>query len=141
MTEISRFIYFGILVGMSVMDIKDRKIPVLMLVTAIVAAIIYQVLFRTENLLIVIGGMAISVFFFFVSMITGESIGYGDCFGILGLSIYLGLWKLLEVLAGTFFLLVCGAMAVLFRKKMSRKGALPFFPFLAAGYLLWIILD
>ena len=141
MTEISRFVCFGILAGMSVMDIKVRKIPVLLLVTAIVAAIIYQVLFRTENLMIVIGGMVISVFFFFVSMITEESIGYGDCFGILGLGIYLGLWKLLEVLAGTFFLLICGAMVELFRKKMSRKCALPFFPFLAAGYLLWMILD
>lgn len=141
MAEISRFVCLGILAGMSVMDIKVRKIPILMLVTGIVAAIIYQVVFRTENLMIVIGGMAIGVFFFLVSMITGENIGYGDCFGILGLGIYLGIWKLLEVLAGTFFLLTCGAMVALLRKKMSKKCALPFFPFLAAGYLLWIILD
>lgn len=138
--EISRMVCLGILMWISVTDIKIRKIPMTVLVIGNAGAVIFQIIFRTEDLMIIVGGMVIGLFFFLASKITEESIGYGDCFGILGLGIYLGLWKLLEVLAGTFFLLLLGSVVVLCKEKMSRKCTLPFFPFLAAGYLIWMII-
>lgn len=138
--EMSRMVCLGILTGISVTDIRIRKIPMAVLIIGNAGAALFQIIFRTEDLMVIAGGMGIGLFFFLVSKITEESIGYGDCFGILGLGIYLGLWKLLEVLAGTFFLLLSGSIIVLCKKRMSKKCTLPFFPFLAAGYLIWMII-
>ena len=71
--------------------------------------------------------------------ITREGMGYGDSWSILILGIYLGVWKLLEVLSTAFMLLGAAAVICLVGKKMSRKYRLPFLPFLAAGYLCSIL--
>ena len=55
------------------------------------------------------------------------------------LGIFLGIWKLMEVLAGAFFILSLTSVFFLARKKMSRKQSIPFFPFLAIGYLLQVL--
>ena len=73
---------------------------------------------------------------------------------ILLLGIYLGIWKLLIVLSGAFFLLTLAAVVLLSyysirgkgmaqgtvgMKKISRKYALPFYPFLTCGYILYLV--
>ena len=118
--EISRMICFGILAGMSVLDIASRKVPV-------------------KALLILAAGAAVGVLFIFMSKVTKEGIGYGDSLGIFVLGMYLGVWSLLEVLSGAFFLLAISAAVLLAGKRMSRKCALPFYPFLTIGYALWMI--
>lgn len=62
--------------------------------------------------------------------------GYGDSWAILILGIFLGLWGVLEVLAAAFLLLTLVSVVLLARKRMSRRLSVPFYPFLAAGYLI-----
>jgi len=44
------------------------------------------------------------------------------------------------VLSVTFFLLVCVSVPVLCIEKMSRKYTLPFLPFLAGGYVCFLLM-
>ena len=139
--EVSRIICLGILIIVSVIDLKCRKIPVNILAAASAGALIYRCLCCRESVMLLAGGIGIGVFFLFISRITQESIGYGDSLGILCLGIYLGMWKLLEILAGAFFLLALCGIAVLIRKRMSRKSALPFYPFLAVSYAACLLAE
>ncbi len=135
--KLSQMICMGILTGLSVIDIKCRKIPIGILAAADAGALIYQALFGKEDAALVFGGIAVGILMLAISRLTEESIGYGDSLGIAGLGGYLGFWKLLEVLAAAFFLLaVCGIL-VLTKKRMERKSALPFYPFLAVSYILY----
>ena len=88
------------------------------------------------DLRMLLGGTGVGAVFLLVSRMTGEGVGYGDSWLILILGIYLGMWKLLEVLAGTCLLLAVTSVICLTVKRMSRRCTLPFVPFLAAGYLL-----
>lgn len=139
--EVSQIVCMGILIIVSIIDLKYRKIPAGILAAVSGGAFIYQCLCRREDVILIAGGIGIGVFFLYISRVTRESIGYGDSLGILSLGIYLGMWKLLEILAGAFFLLALCGIVVLIRKKMSRKSALPFYPFLALSYMICLIVE
>ena len=129
----------GILLSLSVIDIHFRRIPVDILVMASIAALVYQGITRQADLLMAAGGAGVGILFLLVSKVTREGFGYGDSWAILALGIYLGLWGVLDVLAGTFCLLAAASLICLTAKKMSRKHTIPFIPFLAAGYLLSVL--
>lgn len=139
MWEVSRIMCLGALTGLSVVDILYRKIPGEILALGMVGALAYHLVARETDPWILAGGAGVGLLFLLVSRITREGIGYGDSWAVLDLGLYLGLWKLLEVLAGTFFLLFAASVAALARKRMSRKSTLPFFPFLASGYLMVLL--
>ena len=139
MWTISRVISMGILTGASIADIHSRKIPVYILISGNLMALGYQIFIGKDNIWLILGGTGIGLLFLLISRITREGMGYGDSWSILILGIYLGVWKLLEVLSTAFMLLGAAAVICLVGKKMSRKYRLPFLPFLAAGYLCSIL--
>lgn len=139
MWEISQVFCMGILLSLSVIDIHFRRIPVDILVMASIAALVYQGITRQADLWMATGGAGVGILFLLVSKVTREGFGYGDSWAILALGIYLGLWGVLDVLAGTFCLLAAASLICLTAKKMSRKHTIPFIPFLAAGYLLSVL--
>lgn len=138
MTEGSKIICMVILTVAALEDVRSQSVHSILLLAGNVSAILYQVLFRAENSISIAGGIAIGLLFVLVSKVTEEKLGYGDSIGILGMGIYLGFWKLLEVLCGVFFLLTIGAGVCLVFKKMDRRCTVPFYPFLTVGYLLWM---
>lgn len=132
----------GILAGVSVIDLRTRKIPVCLLAVLNLLVIIlqlYQLSGGRGDVVLIIEGMGVGAAFFLISRVTEEGIGYGDSWMILILGIYLGVWELLEVLAGACFLLAVASAACLTVKKMSAGCSLPFIPFLTAGYVLQIV--
>ena len=139
MWEISQVFCMGILLSLSVIDIHFRRIPVDILVMASIAALVYQGITRQADLWMAAGGAGVGILFLLVSKVTREGFGYGDSWAILALGIYLGLWGVLDVLAGKFCLLAAASLICLTAKKMSRKHTIPFIPFLAAGYLLSVL--
>ena len=139
MWEISQVFCMGILLSLSVIDIHFRRIPVDILVMASIAALVYQGITRQADLWMAAGGAGVGILFLLVCKVTREGFGYGDSWAILALGIYLGLWGVLDVLAGTFCLLAAASLICLTAKKMSRKHTIPFIPFLAAGYLLSVL--
>lgn len=140
MWTVSKVIAMGILLGLSVMDCRIRKVPGNVLFLCMAGAIIQQVIIKNvDGRLVVTGGM-LGIIFLWISKITGEAIGYGDSLAILVLGIYLGIWGVLEVLATSFFLLgVLGLICIVLGKK-KKQLAFPFYPFLTVGYLLGVCL-
>ena len=139
MWTVSEIICLGSLARLSVADMHYRKVPGEILAMGAVGACVYRICMEQENVWILGGGIAIGILFLFISRVTGEKLGYGDSLAILILGIYMGIWKLLLVLSGAFTFLTIGAVLVLSSRKMSRKCTLPFFPFLTAGYLLYLM--
>lgn len=69
-----------------------------------------------------------------------QSIGYGDglAVGILGL--FLGGRDAAAILLCGLFLCACVSMAVLTFGKMKKQTAIPFVPFLAAGFVCELLI-
>lgn len=141
MWRISEVICLLILLFFSIMDIQMRKVSVYMLAAAGAGSVLYQLLFGKMNLWLLTGGCLIGVAFVLLSKITDEGIGYGDSIGIIVLGIFLGFWRVLTVISIAFFLLLCMLIPVMWKKCMSRKAALPFYPFLTGGYICLMIME
>lgn len=127
---------FCILVLLSYTDIRSRQVSAKLLICSNIAAVLYHLCVRQMNAWVIAGGAAAGALFLLLSKVTREGIGFGDSWAILILGIYLGIWKLTEVLCAAFVMLGVFSAIVLCRNKMSRKCTLPFFPFLTGGYLL-----
>ncbi len=141
MWTISVLLSMGLLVWVSIADIRSRKVPVYILLSGNLAALAYQIFAGKDSVWLIIGGAGAGLLFLLISRVTREGLGYGDSWMILILGIYLGIWKLLEVLSAAFLILGIAAVICLWAGKMSRKFRLPFLPFLAAGYLYSILLE
>lgn len=139
MWTLSQAVCMGLLAGISVVDIYFRKLPAVWLLAGNVAALGYQIFVGKGDVWLIMGGIGIGILFLLVSKVTGESMGYGDSWTILIMGMYLGIWELIEVLAGAFFLLAIFSVIGLTVKKMSKRLRIPFLPFLAAGYLLNVV--
>ena len=139
MWTVSRMVCMGLLAGLSLADIYKRRIPLKCLIIGSLLAVGYQIFIGRGDIIMILGGIGVGMSFLLISRITRESLGYGDSLAILILGIYLGLWELLMVLAGAFFLLAVFSVAGLTARKMSRKLSIPFFPFLSAGYLMSVL--
>ena len=75
------------------------------------------------------------VLFLLVSKVTEEAIGYGDSVAIVILGGYLGVWKVVGVLAAAFFTSGVCSVILAFRRRVKT---MPFFPFLTLGYILML---
>ena len=140
MWTVSKGISFILMMILSGIDIKKRAIPKAMLYVSGASSVLYHLVERKTEWILLIGGAGVGAAFLLFSKITKEGIGYGDSWGILILGSFLGFWKVLTVLAITFFLLLCVLMPLMWIKKMNRKTTLPFFPFLTAGYLFFLFM-
>ena len=139
MWKVSQCISMVLLAVLSITDIHSRRIPVIVLISGNLAVLCYQIYIAKEDVFVLAGGIGVGLLFLLVSRVTREGMGYGDSWTILILGIYLGLWKLLEVLLAAFLLLWIAAIIFLSLNKISREYNLPFIPFLAAGYLFSIL--
>ncbi len=139
MWTVSQVICLGSLAGLSVADIYYRKVSGEILAMGAAGVLIYQFCSRSISLWMLGGGVGIGGLFLLASKVTREGIGYGDSLAIMILGAYMGVWELLKVLSGAFVLLFVVSAAGLCMRKMSRKYALPLFPFLTAGYLLELL--
>ncbi|HIW83578.1 MAG TPA: prepilin peptidase [Candidatus Dorea gallistercoris] len=140
MWEVGRVMCLGVLAGLAVTDICWRRIPAEIFVMGTIGILVYQACSRETDPILLLGGAGVGLIFFVIGKATSQGIGYGDCWGILVLGLYLGLWKLLEVLAGAFLLLLGAVMVLLVKRRMRSKCTLPFFPFLTGGYLMGMMM-
>lgn len=140
MWEISQIICLGMLLLLSVIDIRYKKVPLILLIVSNLGALWYQCVMNETDTWLLFMGFAVGILFFFISRVSREGIGYGDSWGIMVLGIFMGIWGVLEVLAASFLLLILAGIVCMLRGKLNRKSTLPFFPFLTAGYVMVVFL-
>lgn len=141
MWELSEMCWICYLGGLSIWDIRTRRLPVCLLAVGIGAAAVYQIVLGNVPSALSLAGAAVGLVFLAVSKVTGEAFGYGDSILILALGIYLGFWRLLCLLVVSFSLASGFAMIVLVIRHFKRKTVFPFVPFLGTGYLILCLLD
>lgn len=135
MCEIVNWIIAACLTMIAAKDWKTKQISCEMLLLLGGLVIIGRVFVIRDSVPATVGGIFIGVCLFIISRFTRESIGYGDCWVITLLGIYLGGIKLLQVVlaasvGASLFYVVCFALW-----RWNRKRAIPFVPFLTAAYL------
>ena len=72
--------------------------------------------------------------------LTREAIGYGDALTAAVLGVWLGFPALIEILFLALLLSAVYSAWLIFVKSTGRKYKIAFLPFLAAGYLIWLLL-
>lgn len=134
MCQISRMIGMGFLISLSVEDIRLRKVSNQLLLMAGVLAAGYRLLGERLSLVQLFGGVGIGILFFLLGYVTREAVGYGDCWIIGILGVFLGMTQLIEVLSIAWGMTLLVSVLLLCKKRFSRKAAIPFVPFIALAY-------
>lgn len=127
--------------ALSIQDIRKRMISVRLLAIGAVVTIIWQIISNTQSLWNCLGGIILGMLFVGISRLTNEALGYGDSFFIMIQGVYLGIWNLMYVLIIAFTLTALYSIYLLIRFRFQREKALPFIPFLAAGHIIFVLLE
>ena len=137
---ICRLIFAGYMGVLTVMDIRDKRLNLLFLLSGFLLVIAGCFCKREIHPLLLVTGGGVGLVFLLASRVTGESFGYGDSLLILIMGAFLGFWDVLSVLTAAFLLAAVFSVTMLIRKRFSRKTAFPFVPFLMIAYTGGMIL-
>lgn len=134
-----RILFIIYMTVLSVIDIKWKKLPLLLLLSGTVFPVA-EIIRGTELPLIVLAaGGTVGILFLAVSKVTGEAFGYGDSLLILVMGSFVGFWKILYLLLGAFSTAAVFSVFMLIRTRFNRKSSFPFVPFLTAAYIGGVI--
>lgn len=120
-------------------DIRWKRVGVMFILGFGVLGFILHLFFPAHTVPEILGGMAIGIVMFLISILSNESIGKGDALILTISGIYLGFWKNLFLLFGACLLL--GMVGMVYLARGKRRITLPFVPFLLATYLVILITD
>ena len=128
-----------VLIALSISDLEDQTVPVWLLISYIMAGVLYLSLFRRAEPVPYLYGAAVGMISMGVSKITREQIGIGDSYLFIGLGVWLGMDTLLNIIFySCFAVLVIGGIRVLF-KKATWKAKYPFIPFVLVGHMVLLL--
>ena len=121
------------------MDIKTKRVSILMLV--ILGATGVLSLFYKENMVLIdtIGGVMIGISMIGISMISREQIGMGDGIVMTIIGMVTGFRNGLLILCMASLFMAVISVFILILKKGNKKTRLPFIPAIFLGYMTAII--
>lgn len=137
---ICRVIFAGYLGVLTVMDIRNKRLNLLFLLSGFLLMAAGLFCKREIHPLLLATGAGVGLVFLLASRVTGESFGYGDSILIMIMGGFLGFWDILSLLTAAFLLAAVFSVIMLVRKKFNRKTAFPFVPFLMIAYTGGMIL-
>lgn len=137
---ICRVIFAGYLGVLTVMDIRNKRLNLLFLLSGFLLMTAGFFCKREIHPLLLATGAGVGLMFLLASRVTGESFGYGDSILIMIMGGFLGFWDILSLLTAAFLLAAVFSVIMLVRKKFNRKTAFPFVPFLMIAYTGGMIL-
>lgn len=127
------------LVGLSIYDLKEKRIPVILLAFGILAAAatgIYEALWGSRQWASLIAAMIPGVFWLFMAW-SSQKAGIADGIVLLVLGLALGERDCSMIFTVSLLLFALSAMILLAMRKVRRNSCLPYIPFLCAGFLIW----
>ena len=135
MCPIIEYLFAEVLLICGYVDWRKRELPLLLLGTLSICAIILWIWGGGVGVVTRIVGIVIGGLFLGASKVTQEAIGYGDSILIMILGMHLGAIRMLYVLFGASILAGVVALVCLWKFRWSKKVTIPFVPFIAVVYL------
>lgn len=118
-------------------DLRRKQILPVWTVLCAVAALLWQ-LWQGSSLPVMIAGALPGCLLLLIGYLKPDSVGMGDGLVICGLGSWAGAETTIELLFIACLLMVTAVLPGLLRKKIERKTALPFVPFLLSAALLYL---
>ena len=132
-----RLILLGYLLAASAGDVRRKTVSLpLALIFGALAATIH---FFSGDGAAWLAGCLPGLFLLGLAYVTRQSVGYGDGVALTVTGLFLGCSAAAAILT-TALLLICPFSLILLIWKRDRKRTLPFVPFLAAAYLIWMVI-
>ena len=114
-------------------DWKTERVSVPLLLLGGMTAVLLHLFAQEESVFYLMTGMSVGIVLLLYSLVTHESIGYGDGCLFVMTGLFLGFWENLVVLAGI------GAAVLLFFRKKKKNERIPFVPFVFTAYVLLLL--
>ncbi len=130
-----------LLVLLTVIDIKTKRVPRIFLGIAIGSVCILCLFGGAEEIIRSVLGAIIGLMFVVFSYITKEAIGYGDSWLMVWLWMLLGGWKLCILLFIAFAsAAMIGTLEIIRQKSFGKSSRIAFVPYLLWGYIgVWFL--
>lgn len=132
---ICRVLFAGYLCVLAAMDIRWKRMNLLVLLLGAVFSLAGVFCDREIPLTALAAGGCIGALFLLMSRTTREAFGYGDSILITIMGSFLGFWGVLSVLMTAFFIAAVFSIYMLVRKRFHRKSSFAFVPFLTVAYI------
>ena len=120
----------------TIMDLKTRKINIILCVLYGGLGIIVSVLCQDKDWISLAGGMAVGAYLLFFALLTREAIGIGDGFLVTAVGIWIGGSRTLLILMGSFLLTAVSGLIGICTGKVTGKSELAFVPFFTLSYAI-----
>lgn len=121
-------------------DLKEKLIPVNFLLVFILPFFLINLFsFNVSSLIDIAVALVIFVFFTVVSKLSDTAIGEGDAYLIAAIVCLIGRKVAFSLTIAALALLAIFALFALLFKFVNKKDSLPFTPFYATAYLLFLI--
>lgn len=121
-------------------DVKKREIRVIYIVAMAMVACCGCIVRQGQSWYGALGGMAIGLCMFGISIISEEQIGKGDGLVIAALGILCGVRNTLGMVCFASLFMLPVAFVIILLKKGRKKIRLPFLPALFLGYVMTFFL-
>lgn len=124
----------------SITDVRKKEIPISAAVVFGLGGIAAQLVGQmTDVRWWVLGGLA-GAALMGIGCLTGEAIGYGDGLAVGVAGIWLGLGAAVEILFVGLCMSAVVCAVLLAAGRVKKKHRIPFLPFLAAAWVVWMLM-
>lgn len=126
---------------MSVYDIKYKKIPTISVVMLLALSLIFGITFIKNNLLYMVIGMSLPVVVYVFCRIAKALMGIGDLLVLLSIGSVYGIINICIIMLIASISFVIFANVAILIKRINKKEALFFIPFVEVGTVISIVLQ
>ncbi len=132
---IKSIILIVVLIISSVLDIKNKKVPVLLLLSCGVAVLLLSFIDQSMGWGVSAFGVLLGGVLLVLSKVFHGAIGSGDGLIVMLVGFVMGLYGGCVVLFYSLFLAALFSIVLLSLKKITKKDSIPFVPFILLSYL------
>lgn len=124
----------------AIWDIKQKKIPLVLLICFMVTGLLINILWPEHSARDIVCGVLIGIILYAVSYVTSGQIGEGDGILFMATGLFVGGMSNFVLLLWASVLCAVPAGIMLIAKKAGRKDRIPFVPFVFLAYVGQVIL-
>lgn len=135
MREIENVLVALVLGTVAYRDWRTKQISCLSLFVMSILIVLLRIILVEDTIWSTLGGAAVGAGFFLFSKCSKESIGYGDCWIVLLLGVFLGGKTLMEVVFVAMLLTSLFSLGFCMVRGWKKQYTIPFAPFLAVAYM------